>query len=74
MNLLYSNKKIWQVSYPILLSLFAQNIINVTDTAFLGRIGEVELGASALGGTLLYLCLYDCFWFQYGVADHYCPS
>ncbi|MCC8199066.1 MAG: MATE family efflux transporter [Tannerellaceae bacterium] len=57
MNLLYSNKKIWQVSYPILLSLFAQNIINVTDTAFLGRVGEVELGASALGG-LYYICAF----------------
>jgi putative MATE family efflux protein len=29
----------------------------VTDTAFLGRIGEVELGASALGG-LVYICAF----------------
>jgi putative MATE family efflux protein len=35
----------------------AQNIINVTDTAFLGRVGEVELGASALGG-LYYICAF----------------
>jgi putative MATE family efflux protein len=39
------------------LSLLAQNIINVTDTAFLGRVGEVELGASAMGG-LYYICIY----------------
>ncbi|GHT38118.1 MATE family efflux transporter [Bacteroidia bacterium] len=51
------NKQIWSISYPILLSLLAQNIINVTDTAFLGRVGEVELGASALGG-LFYICAY----------------
>ena len=33
---MYTNKQIWNVSYPIFLSLLAQNIINVTDTAFLG--------------------------------------
>ena len=54
---MYSNKEIWNVSYPIFLSLLAQNIINVTDTAFLGRLGEVELGASAMGG-LYYICLF----------------
>ena len=54
---MYSNKQIWHVSYPILLSLLAQNVINVTDTAFLGRVGEVELGAAAMGG-LFYICAY----------------
>jgi putative MATE family efflux protein len=39
------------------MSLLAQNIIIVVDTAFLGRIGEIELGASAIGG-LFYVCLY----------------
>lgn len=54
---MYTNKDIWKVSYPILLSLLAQNLINVTDTAFLGRVGEVELGASAMGG-LFYICAF----------------
>ncbi|MDR2470265.1 MAG: MATE family efflux transporter [Tannerella sp.] len=54
---MYSNSHIRQVAYPIFLSLLAQNIINVTDTAFLGRVGEVELGASAMGG-LYYVCIY----------------
>ncbi len=54
---MYSNKEIWNVSYPILLALLAQNVINVTDTAFLGHVGEVELGASAMGG-LLYICIF----------------
>ncbi|MEG2514827.1 MAG: MATE family efflux transporter, partial [Bacteroidaceae bacterium] len=54
---MYSNKQIWSVSYPIFLSLLAQNVINVTDTAFLGRVGEVELGASAMGG-LFYICIF----------------
>ena len=54
---MYTNKDIWKVSYPILLALLAQNVINVTDTAFLGHVGEVELGASAMGG-LLYICIF----------------
>ena len=57
LSMQYSNKDIWSVSYPILLALLAQNVINVTDTAFLGHVGEVELGASAMGG-LLYICVF----------------
>ncbi|MCX6240067.1 MAG: MATE family efflux transporter [Bacteroidia bacterium] len=52
-----SSRKIWDIAWPIMLSLVAQNIVNVTDTAFLGRVGEVELGASAIGG-LLYTTLF----------------
>ena len=54
---MYSNRQIWTITYPIFLGLLAQNIINVTDTAFLGRVGEVELGASAMGG-LYYICVF----------------
>lgn len=62
----YSNKEIWSVSYPILLGLLAQNVINVTDTAFLGHVGEVALGAAAMGG-LLYICVYTvAFGFSVG--------
>lgn len=51
---MYTNKEIWNVTYPIFLGLLAQNVINVTDTAFLGHVGEVALGAAAMGG-LLYM-------------------
>ena len=54
---MYTNKQIWSVSYPILLSLLAQNVINVTDTTFLGHVSEVALGASAMGG-LFYICVF----------------
>ncbi len=54
---MYTNKQIWSVSYPILLSLLAQNIINVTDTAFLGHVSEIALGSSAMGG-LFYICIF----------------
>lgn len=50
-------RKIWDISFPIVLSLIAQNAINVTDTAFLGRVGEIELGASAIAG-LFYISIY----------------
>jgi len=52
-----SYRRIWKISLPIILSLVAQNIVNVTDTAFLGRVGEVELGASAIAG-LFYISLF----------------
>lgn len=45
-----SYPQIWKISYPIILSAIAQNIINFTNTAFLGHVGEIELGASAIAG------------------------
>lgn len=63
---MYTNKEIWRVTYPIFLGLLAQDVINVTDTAFLGRVGEVALGAAAMGG-LLYICVYTiAFGFSVG--------
>jgi len=52
-----SFQKIWNISWPIMISLVAQNVVSVTDTAFLGHVGAVELGASALGG-LFYITLF----------------
>lgn len=54
---MYSTKHIVKISLPILFSLVAQNIIQVVDTAFLGRVGEIELGASALAG-ITYIAIY----------------
>ena len=63
---MYTNKEIINVSYPIFLGLLAQNIVNVTDTAFLGHLSEVALGGSAMGG-LLYICLFTlAFGFSIG--------
>ena len=41
----YTNRQIWHIAYPILISLIMEQMIGMTDTAFLGRVGEVELGA-----------------------------
>ncbi|MDR3250922.1 MAG: MATE family efflux transporter [Tannerella sp.] len=54
---LTGNKNIFTIAYPICLTLIAQNIINVTDTAFLGHVSEVALGASAIGG-MFYIAVY----------------
>lgn len=45
-----TNRQIWLIAYPIIFGSIAQNLINVTDTAFLGRVGDVALGAGAIGG------------------------
>lgn len=53
----YTYKEIWVISYPILISLIMEQMIGMTDTAFLGRIGEIELGASAIAG-IYYLAIF----------------
>ncbi|MGL5317742.1 MAG: MATE family efflux transporter [Bacteroidales bacterium] len=63
---MYSNKEIFKISYPIFLGLIAQNIVNVTDTAFLGRVGEIELGASALAGVCYIALFMIAFGFSQG--------
>lgn len=45
------------MAYPILISLVMEHMIGLTDTAFLGRVGEVELGASAIA-IVYYMVLF----------------
>ena len=53
----YSYGSIWKVAYPILISLVMEQMIGLTDTAFLGRVGEIELGASAIA-IVYYMVLF----------------
>ena len=53
----YSYRNIWKVAYPILISLLMEQMIGLTDTAFLGRVGEIELGASAIA-IVYYMILF----------------
>ena len=50
---------IWKLAYPILVSVLMNQLLGMTDTAFLGRYedGEIALGASALGG-LFYTAVF----------------
>ena len=53
----YSYRKIWMIAYPILISTLIEQLIGMTDTAFLGRVSEVALGASALAG-VYYMVIF----------------
>ena len=55
----YSN--IWKVAYPIILGSVAQNIIALTDTAFLGHLSETALGAAAIA-TIFYFAVVMLGW------------
>jgi len=63
---MYSYKDIWKVSFPIVLGLLAQNVIQITDTIFLGRVGEVEFGASGLAG--IYYVAFFMLGFGFSVG------
>ncbi|MDO4162887.1 MAG: MATE family efflux transporter [Bacteroides sp.] len=62
----YTNKEIWHIAYPILISLLMETMIGMTDTAFLGRVGEVELGASAIAGVFYMVIFMVAFGFSIG--------
>ena len=50
-----TNKEIWSIAIPIMLGNLAQTIINFTDTAFLGHLGVIALGASMLAGLFYFV-------------------
>ena len=62
----YSNKEIWKIAYPCLVSLVMEQMIGVTDTAFLGHVGEIELGASAIAGVYYVVIFMLGFGFSTG--------
>ena len=62
----YTYKEIWIIAYPILISLIMEQLIGMTDTAFLGRVGEVELGASAIAGVYYLAIFMMAFGFSIG--------
>ncbi|RPH31524.1 MAG: MATE family efflux transporter [Bacteroidales bacterium] len=56
-----SYRRVWDIAFPIMIGSVAQNVINVTDTAFLGSLGDVALGGGAIGG-LFYLAIIMLGW------------
>lgn len=63
---LYSYRHIWKVSFPIMLGLLAQNVMHITNTIFLGRVGEIEFGASGLAGIYYFAFFMLGFGFSIG--------
>ena len=53
----YTYKQIWLINFPVMMSILMEQLINITDAVFLGHVGEVELGASAIAG-IYYLAIY----------------
>ena len=47
--------QVLKIAFPIMLGSIAQTILNVTDTAFMARVGEAPLAASAIGGVFYYV-------------------
>ena len=37
----FPHRKIWRITYPVLISLLMEHLIGMTDTAFMGHVGEV---------------------------------
>ena len=55
MQISYSH--LCKITFPVLISLLVEYLIGFTDTAYLGRVGETELAASAIAG-IYYLIIY----------------
>lgn len=53
----YTYKQIWLINLPIMVSLFMEQLINFTDSIFLGHVSQIDLGASALA-TMYYTAIY----------------
>ena len=58
----YTYKQIWLINFPVMMSILMEQLINITDAVFLGHVGEVELGASAIAGDLLFGGLHAWVW------------
>ena len=56
-NSTISYKNILLVTLPIIFSGIAQNIVVVTDTAFLGQLGEQEIGAAGNAGIFYFVLI-----------------
>ncbi|MBX7139842.1 MAG: MATE family efflux transporter [Chitinophagales bacterium] len=50
-----SYRNIINIAWPIMLGSLGQNVIYLVDTAFIGRVSEYDLGASAMGGIFYFL-------------------
>src|ERR1019366_9105293 len=48
-------RDILRIAMPVMIAGIAQTILGITDTAFLGRVGEVEMDASSIGGVFYFV-------------------
>lgn len=62
-----SNKTIWNIAYPIIFGNLAQTLIALTDTAFLGRVSAIALGAAMMASIYYYVFSTLAWGFSIGV-------
>lgn len=62
-----SNKTIWAIAFPIIFGNLAQTLIALTDTAFLGRVSFIALGASMMAGIYYYVYSTLAWGFSIGI-------
>ena len=69
----YTYKKIWLIAFPVMMSILIEQLINITDALFLGHVGDVELGASALAG-IWFLAIYMLGLLRFAYIKSYLPE
>ena len=62
-----TTKTIWKIAVPIMAGNLAQTLISFTDTAFLGHLGIVELGASMMAGLYYFVFTTMAMGFAIGI-------
>lgn len=62
-----NKKSIWLIAYPIIFGNLAQTLITLTDTAFLGRVSAIALGASMMAGIYYYVYSTLAWGFAMGI-------
>lgn len=49
--------QVWQLAGPVVVGMISQTLMNVVDTAMVGRLGAISLAAAGLGGVLSWTIL-----------------
>ncbi|MCQ2315577.1 MAG: MATE family efflux transporter [Bacteroidales bacterium] len=62
-----STREIWRIAVPIMIGNLAQTLITFTDTAFLGHLGVVALGASMMAGLFYFVFTTMAMGFAVGI-------
>ncbi len=50
-------RRILTLALPIIGGMVSQNVLNLVDTAMVGRLGDAALGAVGLGGFAVFMCM-----------------
>jgi putative MATE family efflux protein len=49
--------KVWRMAGPVVVGMISQTLLNIVDTAMVGRLGAISLAAAGLGGILSWTVL-----------------